>query len=227
MQDASTLATAHYPETLDRIFVWNYPELFSFHLLFPCQTNVRLARQIIGAPSFFPTVWNWVKRWFDPVTTSKIFILSASEVKPTLMSFMDPSSFPKRYGGELDWKWGDMPNMDEPTRAVACALERIGEKGDGDEKNDSGEGGFVKGPVAWYGDHVDIYGSIEGESRRRTIAVEQKPVVKDSVLAEKSESDETTPTMTDVEEKEKVVQPEDETTTANGTASLPQQAVSS
>lgn len=38
MQDASTLATAHYPETLDRIF-------------------------IIGAPSFFPTVWNWIKKW--------------------------------------------------------------------------------------------------------------------------------------------------------------------
>jgi len=43
MQDASQLATAHYPETLDRIFV-------------------------IGAPSFFPTVWGWVKRWFDPIT---------------------------------------------------------------------------------------------------------------------------------------------------------------
>jgi len=43
MQDASQLATAHYPETLDRIF-------------------------IIGAPSFFPTVWSWVKKWFDPIT---------------------------------------------------------------------------------------------------------------------------------------------------------------
>lgn len=43
MQDASQLATAHYPETLDRIF-------------------------IIGAPSFFPTVWGWIKRWFDPIT---------------------------------------------------------------------------------------------------------------------------------------------------------------
>lgn len=47
MQDASMLATAHYPETLDRIF-------------------------IIGAPSFFPTVWGWVKRWFDPVTVVSI-----------------------------------------------------------------------------------------------------------------------------------------------------------
>ena len=43
MSDASNLATAHYPETLDRIFV-------------------------VGAPSFFPTVWEWAKRWFDPIT---------------------------------------------------------------------------------------------------------------------------------------------------------------
>lgn len=43
MSAASTLATAHYPETLDRIFV-------------------------VGAPSFFPTVWEWAKKWFDPIT---------------------------------------------------------------------------------------------------------------------------------------------------------------
>lgn len=43
MGDASALATAHYPETLDRIFV-------------------------VGAPSFFPTVWDWAKKWFDPIT---------------------------------------------------------------------------------------------------------------------------------------------------------------
>lgn len=43
MSDASKLATAHYPETLDRIFV-------------------------VGAPSYFPTVWGWIKNWFDPIT---------------------------------------------------------------------------------------------------------------------------------------------------------------
>ena len=43
MSDASQLATAHYPETLDRIFV-------------------------IGAPSFFPTIWGWARGWFDPIT---------------------------------------------------------------------------------------------------------------------------------------------------------------
>ncbi|PGH04924.1 hypothetical protein GX51_03220 [Blastomyces parvus] len=154
MQDASVLATAHYPETLDRIF-------------------------IIGAPAFFPTVWGWIKRWFDPVTTSKIFILSASEVKPTLSAFMDPNNIPKQYGGELDWNWGDMPSLDEPAKELAGVLTRVGEKGTnevsaadlstpvtGDTKTD-----FVKGPVAWTGETVEIMGSLGGADRRRTLTI--------------------------------------------------------
>ncbi|KAK0722653.1 CRAL-TRIO domain-containing protein, partial [Lasiosphaeria miniovina] len=87
MQAASQLATAHYPETLDRIF-------------------------IIGAPYFFSTVWGWIKRWFDPVTVSKIFILSASEVLPTLQSFIDIKNIPKQYGGELEFDYPGRPNLD-------------------------------------------------------------------------------------------------------------------
>jgi hypothetical protein len=48
MSDASKLATAYYPETLDRIFV-------------------------VGAPSFFPTIWQWAQRWFDPITVVSTF----------------------------------------------------------------------------------------------------------------------------------------------------------
>lgn len=115
MQDASLLATAHYPETLDRIF-------------------------LIGAPSFFPTVWGWVKRWFDPITVSKIFILSASEVKPTLLQYMDEENIPKKYGGKLDFKFGDMPML-EP--AIADSL---------DWSDDTRQGGFRSfpiGPIKW------------------------------------------------------------------------------
>ncbi|KAK0636728.1 CRAL-TRIO domain-containing protein [Bombardia bombarda] len=110
MQAASQLATAHYPETLDRIF-------------------------IIGAPYFFSTVWGWVKRWFDPITVSKIFILSAAEVKPTLEAFIDPKNIPKKYGGELEFNWGDMPNVD-PYIAERATWE-------------SGKAEFVKGPMYW------------------------------------------------------------------------------
>lgn len=83
MQAASQLATAHYPETLDRIFV-------------------------IGAPMFFNTVWAWIKRWFDPITVSKIFVLGPNEVKPTLEAFIDPRNIPKKYGGELDFEFGQL-----------------------------------------------------------------------------------------------------------------------
>ncbi|KAL1842335.1 hypothetical protein VTJ49DRAFT_5503 [Mycothermus thermophilus] len=91
MQAASTLATAHYPETLDRIF-------------------------IIGAPYFFGTVWGWIKRWFDPVTVSKIFILPPNEVKSTLEAFIEPRNIPKAYGGELDFEFFDRPNLDPKIR---------------------------------------------------------------------------------------------------------------
>ncbi|GAB0136418.1 hypothetical protein EsDP_00004719 [Epichloe bromicola] len=83
MQVASQIATAHYPETLDRIFV-------------------------IGAPSFFNTVWGWVKRWFDPITTSKIFVLAPHQVKATLEAFIEPRNIPKKYGGELDFSFGQL-----------------------------------------------------------------------------------------------------------------------
>ncbi|KAL7800284.1 CRAL-TRIO domain-containing protein [Trichoderma ceciliae] len=83
MQAASQLATAHYPETLDRIF-------------------------IVGAPIFFSTVWGWVKRWFDPITVSKIFVLAPHEVKPTLEAFIDPRNIPSKYGGELDYTFGQL-----------------------------------------------------------------------------------------------------------------------
>ncbi|KIW26774.1 uncharacterized protein PV07_06583 [Cladophialophora immunda] len=138
MQDASILATAHYPETLDRIF-------------------------IIGAPAFFPTVWGWIKRWFDPVTVSKIFILSKNDVKPTLAKFMDTKDFPKRYGGDLNWDWGDLPHLDDETRT---ALEKDGNKG------------WVRGPCLWLdGQRVPV-GSEKGKLRRPTVDIEKmKPVV--------------------------------------------------
>lgn len=110
MQAASQLATAHYPETLDRIF-------------------------IIGAPAFFSTVWQWIKRWFDPITVSKIFILSEAEVLPTLTSFIDIKNIPKSYGGELEFDWGERPNLDTGIHDV-CKWE-------------NGHKEFPPGPCLW------------------------------------------------------------------------------
>ncbi|KAL8790904.1 MAG: hypothetical protein Q9213_000329 [Squamulea squamosa] len=138
MQDASQLATAHYPETLDRIF-------------------------IIGAPSFFPTVWGWIKKWFDPITTSKIFILSQDQVKPTLSAFMDVSSIPKKYGGELDFECGMMPSLDPDLRKCLeikdARLEEL----------------FLTGPTRWVdseeGEMVALsVGSIDGKPHKEAVA---------------------------------------------------------
>lgn len=141
MQDASLLATAHYPETLDRIF-------------------------LIGAPSFFPTVWSWIKRWFDPITVSKIFILSAAEVKPTLLQYIDEENIPKKYGGQLDFKFGDMPML-EP--AIADSM---------DWQDDTRQGGFRSfpaGPIKWEKGadgtmHAVAVGSQNGVKRNVPIA---------------------------------------------------------
>ncbi|CAD6446356.1 7dee53d0-67d9-42c7-8f47-e25709e75d5c [Sclerotinia trifoliorum] len=147
MQDASTLATAHYPETLDRIF-------------------------IIGAPSFFPTVWGWVKKWFDPITTSKIFIISHNDVKSTLESFIEPRNIPKKYGGELEFEFGDMPTLDPALEAVATW-------------NGTGTRAFPGGPLYWVNtkDQESIQaiavGSIEKKQRREEVC-KVKKAIKDS-----------------------------------------------
>lgn len=119
--------------------------------------------QIIGAPAFFPTVWGWIKRWFDPGTTSKIFILSASEVTPTLNSFMEPTSIPKQFGGELDWAWGDMPNLDEPTSELLRGIEQP--LAEGQKRRE-----IIKGPVLFNGDHLQVLGTMDGtQTKRREI----------------------------------------------------------
>lgn len=68
---------------------------------------------IIGAPVFFGTVWGWIKRWFDPVTVSKIFILGPADVLPVLTSFIDLKNIPKAYGGGLEWDFYDEPRWDD------------------------------------------------------------------------------------------------------------------
>ncbi|KAL9091327.1 MAG: hypothetical protein Q9165_004961 [Trypethelium subeluteriae] len=142
MQDASTLATAHYPETLDRIF-------------------------IIGAPSFFPTVWGWIKRWFDPITVSKIFILSNANMKSTLEQYIDSENIPKKYGGKLDYEFGMMPVL-EP--AIQNSLKWSSESASSSQKT------LPTGPIRWQeGPNGEMeamaVGSVNGKPRNERIAI--------------------------------------------------------
>ncbi|KAH6637705.1 CRAL-TRIO domain-containing protein [Boeremia exigua] len=147
MQDASVLATAHYPETLDRIF-------------------------IVGAPGFFPTVWGWVKRWFDPITVSKIFILSPANVYATLSEYIDHENIPKKYGGGLEFGWTQMPNLD-PEIEAAMKWEN--------PSMENGRKTLPTGPVKWEkGPDGDMQawavGRENGQPRRKLIFTIPKPV---------------------------------------------------
>lgn len=135
-------------------------------------TYILTGRKIIGAPSFFPTVWSWIKRWFDPGTTSKIFILTPADVKPTLTSFMDISNIPKCYGGELEWQWGDMPNLDDDARAIISGVESASPSTDKVAEGRA-ESGYLKGPMVFNTEknRVDVLGKIKGQPRRMEIPV--------------------------------------------------------
>ncbi|KAK4099216.1 CRAL/TRIO domain-containing protein [Parathielavia hyrcaniae] len=155
MQAASTLATAHYPETLDRIF-------------------------IIGAPYFFSTVWGWIKRWFDPITVSKIFILGPAEVKATLEEFVEPRNIPRAYGGELEFEFFDRPNLDPRIREAVTW--------------ENGFTDFPEGPAYWV--PVDggkrlacmAVGSVGGEHRRERVCTIPVAFTKEAVVAAPTET---------------------------------------
>lgn len=113
--------------------------------------------QILGAPSFFPTVWGWIKRWFDPVTVSKIFILSQAEIKPTLEKFVEHENIPKAYGGSLDWSFGQHPHLDE---AAAMQCYKTGKD-------------WIPGPLLWEDDQRVPVGTVNGQPRTSTVKVKQ------------------------------------------------------
>jgi hypothetical protein len=128
--------------------------------------------QIVGAPGFFPTVWGWVKRWFDPITVSKIFILSPSNVYETLLQYVDHENIPKKYGGGLDYEFGSMPNI-EPAMEAEMKWENP------DTQN--GKKTFPIGPIRWEeGPNGDMQawgvGSENGRPRRRLVFTIPKPV---------------------------------------------------
>lgn len=153
LQTASSMATAHYPETVERIFV-------------------------VGAPYFFPTIWSLVTRWFDPATTKKIFVLSASEATKKLTEFIAPENLPQRFGGMLDWKFPMRPVPDAETMDI---IGNLAEK-------------WVEGPIRYIskpdGDVLVAVGSQDGQLRRETLA--QIPQVSSSLNGQPSEPTPTT-----------------------------------
>ncbi|EKM79113.1 hypothetical protein AGABI1DRAFT_106707 [Agaricus bisporus var. burnettii JB137-S8] len=97
LQDASRLATANYPETLGAIAV-------------------------VNAPSFFPTVWGWIKGWFDEGTRNKIMILG-KDPGSNLLELIDAEDLPKTYGGTFEWNFEE-PSLDDAAKKVLGEMPR-------------------------------------------------------------------------------------------------------
>jgi len=98
LQEASRLSTANYPETLHTI-------------------------AIVNSPSFFPTIWNWIKGWFDEGTRLKIHVLSG-DPGSTLSGLVHSHDLPASYGGKLEWKFEDEPQLDDDAKQVLGAMPK-------------------------------------------------------------------------------------------------------
>ncbi|KIX95053.1 uncharacterized protein Z520_09363 [Fonsecaea multimorphosa CBS 102226] len=94
---ASTMATAHYPETVKRIYV-------------------------VGAPAFFPQIWKFITMWFEKETTRKIFVLGHHESAQILRRDLGAENLPKRFGGDLDWEFGAFPNLSPDAEVLSSSL---------------------------------------------------------------------------------------------------------
>ncbi|KGO50389.1 hypothetical protein PEX1_016440 [Penicillium expansum] len=87
-QEISWLLSTCYPETIERVFVCN-------------------------APSYFSTIWKFMKSYVDPHTAEKIEVLMSSEVLPTLREYIDDANIPVKFGGNFQYTNGMLPDLDD------------------------------------------------------------------------------------------------------------------
>lgn len=80
---------------------------------------------------------------------------------------MDLSSIPKSYGGELDWQWGEVPNLDEPARELLQGIEQP-------LAEDQTKKRILNGPMLFEGDKIEVLGTEDGKERRMTIPVPER-----------------------------------------------------
>jgi len=97
---------------------------------------------------------------------SKIFILDKANMKKTLQEYIDPENIPTQYGGKLDYKFGDLPNLDPVIQKTLTWSAPA---------KDKGRDTFPTGPIKWQkyenGDFAAIaVGSSHGKARDTKIA---------------------------------------------------------
>ncbi|KAJ5899074.1 hypothetical protein N7495_003818 [Penicillium taxi] len=135
-QELSWLLSTCYPETVERIFVCN-------------------------APSYFATIWKYLKSWVEPKTAEKIVVLMNAEVLPTLREYIDDTNIPVVFGGGYSFKHG----------AVPCLEDGILQQLNWNLSN----GSLPPGPLKWVEDSDGkvtalAVGSEDGSKRSKRIA---------------------------------------------------------
>lgn len=83
-----------------------------------------------------------------------MYILRSSEILSTLSESIDPANIPKKYGGQLDWTFGDMPALDPGFTDLIegeLSLHPTFGEGDGAEARAGGGGkqSLPIGPIKW------------------------------------------------------------------------------
>ena len=117
--------------------------------------------QVIGAPSYFPTVWSWIKKWVDPNTVKKLHILQPSEVLPTLQQYLDMQNIATKFGGDFEYQHGMRPQLDDEVKEVLQWLPP--------------SASLPMGPLKWIdqgkeGRFVVAVGNSEGRAREEKVA---------------------------------------------------------
>ncbi|KAJ5138839.1 uncharacterized protein N7515_003687 [Penicillium bovifimosum] len=134
-QEISWLLSTCYPETIQRVIVCN-------------------------APSYFTTIWKYLKGFIDPHTAEKIVVLLNNEVLPSLREHIDDANIPDIFGGGLSFKHGMLPDLDNNIR------QRL--------NWDSPEKSLPPGPIKWAQELDKVValavGSQDGSARHEKIA---------------------------------------------------------
>ena len=63
------------------------------------------------------------QNWVDEGTRNKVIVLGR-DPGPGLRKFIDNENIPKVYGGELDFEFGDEPNLDQAAKDVIGELPK-------------------------------------------------------------------------------------------------------
>jgi hypothetical protein len=120
---------------------------------------------VIGAPSWFPTLWGWLNKWFDQNTVSKICIVPRGKELETLSEAIDPAHIPRKYGGQHEFEFGMPPELDDELKAL---VTWVGEEKEAKE--------LPLGPMRWVN-------TVEGGRSAIAVGSEQKVQRKKAVLA--------------------------------------------